>query len=227
MILRLILKRTDKQMNKLKIFKKIKKYQDSANKSLNEYAKDNENWRYLEVIITLLSITFFIVFAIRPTVITIADLVGEINEKKELTQQMQQKIDLIIIAQNEFALVQGSRDLLESYLPTKFAISQGIAQMAGASMNSNLPVKHVSVSSIDDMINPTRDFSGLEFDFSSDGNYQELRLFLGELDSVRRWVDVNRFQIKASEERDHPPGFLNFNFRGQFNYWFEETYGQE
>ncbi len=214
-------------MEKPKLKDQLKKYQDSANKKLDQYVQDKENWRYLEVIITLASVTFFIVFAIRPTVVTITGLIGEINEKRELTQKMQQKIDTIIIAQEEFALVQGNRDLLESYLPTRYSISQGIAQVAGISMDNGLPLKHVGMDSIENMVNPTKDFASLEFDFSTGGSYQQLRSFLMDIDAVRRWIDVNRFEISVNDDKDTPPGFLKFNFQGGLNYWFDEVYEQK
>lgn len=200
----------------------IKDYQKKFNKKLIEYSKE-ENWQYLEVIITLFTVIFFLVFAVRPAVITIFDLIGEINEKRVLTQRMQNKIDTIVVAQEEFAFVQQRRDVLESYLPFDFGISQGIVQVAGASQDNNLVFSQMNLSGVE-MADPLADLSGLEFTFSTDGDYEELKNLMERLNQVRRWIDIDSYQISIADERDQALTQLRFNLRANFNYWFEESY---
>jgi hypothetical protein len=212
---------------KKQIANQFKKYQDKVNAFLEEYAENKESWKYLEVIITVFSVAFFIVFAIRPAVVTISGLVGEINEKKDLTQKMQRKINSVIIAQEEFALVQGNRYILESYLPSEFAISQGIAQVAGAANEIGLPVEQLSVDHIQNMTNPPKSFSGQKFNFSTKGDYQDIKEFIRLINLVRRWMEINNYQIGLNKDKEAALTSLTFFLNGQFHYWFENTYGQE
>ncbi len=214
-------------LKKEQIANQFKKYQDKVNTSLEEYAENKESWKYLEVIITVFSVAFFIVFAIRPAVVTISGLIGEINEKKELTQKMQKKINSIIIAQEEFALVQGNRQILESYLPSEFAIGQGVAQVAGAANESSLPINQLSVDHIQNMINPSTSFSGLKFNFSTKGEYDEIKEFIRLINLVRRWMEINNYQIGLSKDKEAALTSLTFFLNGEFHYWFENIYGQE
>jgi Tfp pilus assembly protein PilO len=213
-------------MNKKILKNQFKEYQEKINTRLTEYAENKNSWRHMEVIITLLSITFFIIFAIRPAVLTISGLIGEINEKKETSKKMQSKINSVIIAQEEFALVQGKREILESYLPSKFSIIQGIVQIAGAASDSNLEINQMNIRGIENMISPGNEFSGLEFSYSSKGEYDQLKTFIKDLSLVRRWIDVSSYQVNLADEKDQPVNILNFNVRGDFNYWFEENYGK-
>ncbi len=215
------------EINSKNLTNQFKDYQKKVNKKLEKYAENEERWNYLEVVITIFSITFFVIFAIRPAIVTISSLVGEIKEKEELSQKMQRKINSVIIAQEEFALVQGKRKLLESYLPSDFAISQGIAQVAGVSLESNLPVNQFSVKQIDNMIRPSKDLSGLDFNVTSAGDYGQIKEFLEYVNESRRWLEVENYQINISEDEENPLGLLNFYIKGKFNYWFEENYGQE
>jgi hypothetical protein len=212
---------------KKQIANQFKKYQDKVNAFLEEYAENKESWKYLEVIITVFSVAFFIVFAIRPAVVTISGLVGEINEKKDLTQKMQRKINSVIIAQEEFALVQGNRYILESYLPSEFAISQGIAQVAGAANEIGLPVEQLSVDHIQNMTNPPKSFSGQKFNFSTKGDYQDIKEFIRLINLVRRWMEINNYQIGLNKDKEAALTSLTFFLNGEFHYWFENTYGQE
>lgn len=215
-------------MEKANLTSQIKNYQKKVNKKLNEYAQDEGKWQYLEAIITILATTFFIIFAIRPAVITIFGLVGEIREKRELSQRMQQKINVVITAQEEFATVQGKRDILESYLPSDFSISQGIAQVTGAVMESDLPLSQISLSQLE-MIDPSKDLSGLSFSFSTKGDYEHMQRVIRQLDIVRRWIGIDSYKIGVNQDKgeDVPAGQLNLFYEGQLNYWFEELYGRE
>lgn len=56
----------------------------------------------LEIFLSLFLIIFFGVFVIRPTLVTIADLIKEIDDKQELDQQLQRKITSLATAQEEF-----------------------------------------------------------------------------------------------------------------------------
>lgn len=54
---------------------------------------------FLEIILSLAAISFFSIFAIRPTFLTIAELLKEINTKKETAAIMDTKIKSLQTAQ--------------------------------------------------------------------------------------------------------------------------------
>ncbi len=213
-------------MKKEKLQQELKNYHQKIDKKLNEYASDSVNWRYTEAVITILATTFFIFFAIRPAVITIAGLIGEINEKREISSRMQQKINNIVSAQEEYALVQERRDLLESYLPSDFGISQGITQVGGISMDDNLPVSQMRLEEME-MANPKTDLSGIEFNFSTQGEYDQLKRLVEQIGLVRRWINIDNYQITVGEDDEAPLTQLKFNLKARFNYWFEGNYGED
>jgi len=210
------------KLKKAELAKKFKGYEQKINKKLDEYADNKESWHYLEVIITILATTFFLIFAIRPAVVTISGLVGEIKEKEELSEQMQTKINSVIQAQDEFAYVQGKRALLESFLPSDFAISQGIVQVAGATTDSGLDVNNINISEVDNMVNPSQDLSGLEFNLSASGQYSQIEEMIKSVNLVRRWIEVENYNIAVVDEKEAEKGQLRMGLRGKINYWFEE-----
>jgi hypothetical protein len=46
----------------------------------------------LELFLSIGAVVFFAIFAVRPTLLTMADLIKEIEDKRALDQQLQQKI---------------------------------------------------------------------------------------------------------------------------------------
>ncbi|OGM03069.1 hypothetical protein A2115_02335 [Candidatus Woesebacteria bacterium GWA1_41_8] len=57
------------------------------------YEKRGEIKAYLELVLSLLTISIFSVFALRPTLLTIGSLIKQIQAKEEVMTQLDQKID--------------------------------------------------------------------------------------------------------------------------------------
>lgn len=56
------------------------------------YRKRQDLQMFLEILLSLAATTFFVVFALRPTLITVSQLVKDIRNKEEIISQMDQKI---------------------------------------------------------------------------------------------------------------------------------------
>ncbi len=84
---------------------------------LKKQQEIEKNRRIFELAITFVLISFFLFFAVRPTILTISSLVGEIKSKEILSSKMKSKIDQIITAQDNFSLAQEKYYLVEDALP--------------------------------------------------------------------------------------------------------------
>ena len=119
-------------------------------RNLMEYLKkQRENTKlrqYLEIGTTFFLIAFFLVFAIRPTILTISALVGEIKSKEVSSQQMRAKINSIIIAQDLFSQVQESYQLVNSSLPDQPRFSQASSQLSGIAQSLSIPLSSINFS---------------------------------------------------------------------------------
>ncbi len=71
-----------------------------------------------ELFLSIFTIIFFAVFAIKPTLTTMSDLVKEIEDKQKLNKQMQQKVTALATAQTEYEKFQDQFYLLDQSLPT-------------------------------------------------------------------------------------------------------------
>lgn len=97
--------------------------QVSRAKPLFDYIKKQQENRKVtksvEIGATFVLITFFLVFALRPTIITISTLAGDIESKKILKEELRVKINKVIIAQDLFSQVQERYQVVNSSLPDK------------------------------------------------------------------------------------------------------------
>ncbi|MFZ2152432.1 MAG: hypothetical protein WAV41_00040 [Microgenomates group bacterium] len=84
--------------------------------------KQQENRQFVrsvEITATFVLITFFLIFAVRPTIITIASLRGDIESKKILKSELKNKINQVIQAQDLFSQVQERYQVINSSLPDR------------------------------------------------------------------------------------------------------------
>lgn len=117
-------------------------------KPLFDYIKkQQENRKFvksIEISATFVLITFFLYFAVRPTVITISKLKGDIESKKILKEELKSKINQVIIAQDKFSQVQERYSVVESSLPDNpnFYEASYIIQSTGTKLN--IPVNTIT-----------------------------------------------------------------------------------
>lgn len=112
---------------------------------LFDYIKKNQESRKIrqsiELAATFILISFFLFFAIRPTVLTISALIGEIKSKELLSREMKKKISSVILAQDLFSQVQERYSVVESCLPVLPRFSQATNQIEGLLEKQSLEVK--------------------------------------------------------------------------------------
>lgn len=113
-------------------------------KPLFDYLKkQRDNRRFverLEIAATFVLVSFFLFFAIRPTVLTISTLLGDIESKKILRQELRSKINDVIQAQESFSEVQERYQVINNSLPDKPNYYQAAYQLqkTGESLGINI-----------------------------------------------------------------------------------------
>ena len=69
---------------------------------MGRYKERTDIRAYLEILLSLTTISIFSIFALRPTLLTIAELIKEIDSKEETISKMEQKIGNLAQAQTLF-----------------------------------------------------------------------------------------------------------------------------
>jgi len=122
----------------------------SSTRPLFEYLKkQKENQKFIrkvEIASTFSLITFFLVFAIRPTFLTISSLLGEIKAKETSTKLMKAKINNLILAQDNFAQVQERYQIINSSLPDKNSFSTLYDQLQSSARQSTFSLETLNFS---------------------------------------------------------------------------------
>lgn len=189
--------------------------------NLRKITQGSKNRSYLWLSLTIFTVCFFLILAIQPTLVTIAKLNKEIQDKTEASQKLQTKINSIVAAQNEFAKNSENFSLLDDALPEKSEFPrlafffEEIATSSGVSLNSlSFDGIEESVANPEGSVSPgTRQ---LNFSITVSGDYPKLRDFLITLESSRRILKIEKSTFNQAKKEDIVE--LSLSVRGQTSY---------
>lgn len=141
--------------------------------------------------ITLFTISFFVIVAIRPTLLTIANLTKEIKDKKELNKEMTEKIKSIVAAQQAYANNIDALPLLNEALPERSEFPKLAYFLEQSALSSGVTLKSISFGKIDEEKKEGDIANILSFNLAVEGEYPKLKNFLLDLEQSRRIAKID------------------------------------
>lgn len=161
------------------------------------------------LILSLISIAFFALAAIRPTLQTMAQLLKQIDEKKVLDTQLTQKINALTLAQSNLQKEEPLFPALAVAIPptadftTLMTVIEKVASEHQVIFNSaqiqKVPLEE-KIGSVSIQATKTSLVSyPLTLSFS--GGYQNLSDTMRELQSLKRIIVIDRFDI-SNQKKD-------------------------
>lgn len=165
---------------------------------------------FLELFLSLGAISVFGLFALRPTLLTIAKLYREIQAKEEMVVQLNQKAQNLVQAQTIYNQQRERIGLLDFSIPDKPAPELFVRQIEGLVGKHNVEILGLSIGKATLLGTSTEEdgkagselpekVGGISFSLSAKGNYSSIFSFLSDFESLRRPVKVETFTINASE----------------------------
>lgn len=162
-----------------------------------------QQWAPTAVAIFL--IAFFVIFAIKPTIVTISELLAEIKAREELNQKLSTKIDQIFTAQSLYNQIYDQLYLLDQALPDNSEFAQFSQTLEGVRLENNLNLKTLNYAAIVLTEKEKPKAAGQEnqdFSFSAglEGYYPNLKDFLKALFNQRRIIYINSLKINQEKK---------------------------
>ena len=182
--------------------------------TLGQFYQQKKTRAYAGIILSLVTISFFLLFAIKPTLMTITQLTKQIKDQKEIVKKLQAKINALQEAQNEYTLVEDSLYLIDQALPENSQVSTLVKEVEALTRYSNVDLKTIRYGQAPllgkaSMVNSkgkkeekktkTNQIPSVNFTLALTGNYQNLKKFLQAFSSLRRTLLVESFIFKAAE----------------------------
>lgn len=189
----------------------------SKTKPLVEYLKkQQENRKFIETVelgATIFLVAFFLLFAIKPTVLVISSLIGEINSKKILTAGMKNKISNVIQAQDSFSQVQQRYLIIDSSLPKLERYSYSANQIIAAARASGIDLTNLNFdvandSNLSQTVKPSnKNLKSYAVSVSSNSDFASLITYVDRLLNNRRHFEIPTITISAVQKDNNQPAF--------------------
>lgn len=177
-----------------------------------QYQERRDVRAYLEILLSLATISIFAIFALRPTLLTIAELTQDIDSKEETIQQLDSKIESLVTAENVFAEQRRNVDLLNQAVPNKPSPDELLIQIQGAAARyPSLTITGFAVDSVVLIGNHPQQASlsegipenalSLTFSINAKSQYLVLADFLSDLESMLRPVHFDSISFTSNDNQ--------------------------
>jgi len=173
----------------------------------------------LVLIFSLLTVSFFGIFAIKPTLVTIAELMRSIRDKEEVNIQLQNKIEALALAQANYEKIKPYLEDVEKIIPQEVSFLHLLSEINLIAWEKQVVLEggrfgeFVLVRTEEGLVIKEEEqeatasatktpLSELTFSLNLSGDYQNLKKFLGELAKIDRLIIMEEtiFQTEGTEE---------------------------
>jgi len=201
---------------------------------IGKYRDRAEVKAYLEILLSLLTISIFGIFALRPTLVTIAGLIREIETKRETLAKMDDKIQKLSQAQSLYDRERSRIALLNTAIPNRPTPEIFARQIEGLSVKNSVSIFGIETGSAtilgeDTSVNQSTASEGLSLPQNAGQvnyivrlrspieGYQSLHSFLTDAENLRT---LNKFiSVDMSTVTDNEGRFLILLIDGLLPYY--------
>jgi len=160
----------------------------------------------MELFLTVGLIIFLALFAIRPTLLTMSDLLKEIEDKKALQEQLNKKVAALGSAQSIYLTLENRLPLLDAAIPSTPETINSIKIIEKLATDEEIVLNSISLTEVPETPQTIPSFDklsrvNLDFSLTVSGDYTSIKNFVaGILNSQRTFV-VESIVFKIAESR--------------------------
>lgn len=198
--------------------KLLKNVQSSRYIALIPNIKEEKTQKFTTTVFTILALIFFGLFAIEPTLSTIANLQKQLADDKFTETKLEQKINNLSVLQQKYASLQNDLPNIYASLPQKSEIPLLFGQIQAIADSSNITISGLQSS----QVNLTNDsiankkYVSFTFRISALGTYENIKTFLNRVINMQRMVTVNNLSLNKVNLADNNSLQLNIQAKAYF-----------
>lgn len=161
--------------------------------------KEEKARKFVTLILTLTTLSFFGLLAIGPTLSTISKLNKELEDNKLIEKQLAQKINNLSLLQGKYAELQGSLPIVYEAIPKSPEVTTLIGQFERIALDENVALTNAQVSQVETLPKKSakKKFSSFNFALSVEGDYANIKKFTEEISNMRRVISLGTLAISS------------------------------
>jgi len=157
-----------------------------------------------ELLFSIFAVIFFAVFAIRPTVVTMSDLIKEIDDKQALEEKLTQKIAALSTAQAQYLSEQNRLIVLDKALPSNPDLEGALLVIEKVASEHNLVILNMEAKEV-----PHQDPAATQFSqkvrlskpllLTVTGTYPDIAQFVEGIRNVQREMVIESVSFSLND----------------------------
>jgi len=192
------------------VFKKIK---NNKYFELLPDLKKEKTKKYSSIIFSLISLSFFGIFAINPTLSTIAKLRKELSDTKFVDGELAKKIANLSSLQEKYNIVEKDIPIVLEAVPKNPQVPLLMGQIQAVGKHAGVEIINLQSFEVDvpGSYNDQKKYSAFSFSTGVQGNYENLTNFISTLSSMKRVISLDTLSINR---KGNQPGILELDIKG-------------
>jgi len=174
----------------------------------------------LELVMSIVVVAIFALFALRPTLMTMSNLLKEIEEKEQLDKALQEKIAALSTAQSEWTAYKSQFAKLERSFfqdPSLEEVMLYLEYLARQEdvlvMTVTSPEIPVKLEKSDSESITLLSLTPYETNFQAVGSYENILRFFEKIEQQQPLMSIESIQIAMNQKDDTSPLAVNFQVR--------------
>lgn len=158
--------------------------------------KEKRAGQFTALVLTLVTIAFFGVFAINPTLGTISDLQKQLDDSTFTHDSLQKKIANLTTLQQKYADIQDGLTPLYNAVPTTVSLDVFVGQIHMLAGLGNIQLTRVQTLPVEiSTQTASAKYTAYEFSIEAQGNYDDLKKYATTVATFNRLVTLNSISM--------------------------------
>lgn len=186
----------------MKLSKELLKFKDSKYALLLPDFKKDKTRKISSIVFSLIALSFLGLFAINPTLSTIAKLRKDLEDSKFVSQKLQEKISNLYTLQKKYSLIQEDIPVVLAAIPNNPQAPTLMGQIQTLAKENNIAITSIQSSQVEALAEGVIDkkFSTFSFTVAGEGNYNSIINFISSLTNMQRVISIDNLSISKERE---------------------------
>lgn len=173
---------------------------------IKPFLKNKTVQTYSSLVFSIVTITFFSLFAIKPTLSTIVGLQKSIAEHKQLLEQVENKGETLSLGRKNYdAINQELKDELVSLMPNSTQLPNFLEILSlltndAEASGSGIQFQPIELVGTPSQISKAALIKEIDFSFNIQGSFEQVTNTLNQLSRQRRLINIQSVNFNQSEE---------------------------
>lgn len=169
---------------------------NKAYKRLTPLIGSKKTASYFTLTLSLFTLSFFGIFAIRPTLVTAISLIKQVSDLKKLYTDYENKIGNLIRAQGEYEKIRGELPLIDAALPANSSFGSLAKIIEKFASQENFTINQFQIDPVP-VSNPPSSGKLYDYEFTlvGTGRYSSLSSFLSHLINWKRIINIKSLEF--------------------------------